>query len=131
MNLRILIFLGLNLASNFLYGLNEEPIRTWTSSDGRTLEARFIEQVGSNVKIKNEAGREFTLPITRFSQADQEYVQDRAGMLMEPMRRDSRTFYQKDEQWDGYRNGGVLITALSGKVETKAPPPKAFIHMNK
>jgi hypothetical protein len=126
MNLRILIFLGLNLASNFLYGLNEEPIRTWTSSDGRTLEARFIEQVGSNVRIKNEAGREFTLPITRFSQADQEYVQDRAGMLMEPMRRDSRTFYQKDEQWDGYRNGGVLITALSGKVETKAPPPKAF-----
>jgi hypothetical protein len=90
------------------------------------LEARFIEQVGSNVRIKNEAGREFTLPITRFSQADQEYVKDRAGMLMEPMRRDSRTFYQKDEQWDGYRKGGVLITAVSGKVETKAPPPEVF-----
>ena len=39
-----------------------------------TLEARFIEHVGSNVKIKNEAGREFTLPISRFSQADQEYI---------------------------------------------------------
>ena len=101
-------------------------MRTWTSSDGRTLEARFIEQVGSNVKIKTEQGREFTLPITRFSQADQEYVKDRAGMLMEPMRRDSRTFYQKDEQWDGYRKGGVLITAVSGKVETKAPPPEVF-----
>ena len=43
------------------------------------FEARFIEQVGSNVKIKTEAGREFTLPITRFSQADQEYVKDRVG----------------------------------------------------
>ena len=35
----------------------EESLRTWTSSDGRTLEARFIEQVGSNVRIKNEEGR--------------------------------------------------------------------------
>ena len=123
-------FLRLSLFSLFLLLQNlltaEEPMRTWTSSDGRTLEARFIEQVGSNVKIKTEAGREFTLPITRFSQADQEYVKDRAGMLMEPMRRDSRTFYQKDEQWDGYRKGGVLITAVSGKVETKAPPPEVF-----
>ena len=116
--------LFLFLFSHFLLGA--EPMRTWTSSDGRTLEARFIEQDGSNVKIKTEAGREFTLPITRFSQADQEYVKDRVGMLMEPMRRDSRTFYQKDEQWDGYRKGGVLITAVSGKVETKAPPPEVF-----
>ena len=123
-------FLRLSLFSLFLFLQNflsaEEPMRTWTSSDGRTLEARFIEQVGSNVRIKNEAGREFTLPMTRFSHADQEYVKDRAGMLMEPMRRDSRTFYQKDEQWDGYRKGGVLITAVSGKVETKAPPPEVF-----
>ena len=61
--------LFLFLFSHFLSGA--EPMRTWTSSDGRTLEARFIEQVGSNVKIKTEAGREFTLPISRFSQADQ------------------------------------------------------------
>ena len=120
----ILFQLFIALICSFTFA--EEPIRTWTSSDGRTLEARFIEQVGSNVRIKNEADREFTLPITRFSQADQEYVKDRAGMLMEPMRRDSRTFYQKDEQWDGYRKGGVLITAVSGKVETKAPPPEVF-----
>ena len=123
-------FLRLSLFSLFLLLQNlltaQEPIRTWTSSDGRTLEARFIEQVGSNVRIKTAQGREFTLPISRFSEADQEYVKDRAGMLMEPMRRDSRTFYQKDEQWDGYRKGGVLITAVSGKVETKAPQPEVF-----
>ena len=117
-------FLRLSLFSLFLllqnYLTAQEPMRIWTSSEGRTLEARFIEQVGSNVKIKTEQGQEFTLPITRFSKADQEYVKDRAGILMEPMRRDSRTFYQKDEQWDGYRKGGVLITAVSGKVETKA-----------
>ena len=90
------------------------------------MQARFIEQVGSNVKIMNAQGRQFTLPLSRFSQPDQEYVKDWAGMLMKPLRRNSRTFYQKDEQWDGYRKGGVLITAVSGKVETKAPPPEVF-----
>ena len=61
------LFLRLSLFPLFLFLQNfltaQEPMRTWTSSDGRAhLEARFIEQVGSNVKIKNEAGREFTLP---------------------------------------------------------------------
>ena len=50
-------FLRLSLFSLFLLLQNlltaQEPMRTWTSSDGRTLEARFIEQVGSNVRIKN------------------------------------------------------------------------------
>ena len=41
---------------------------------------------------------------------------------MEPMRRDSRTFYQKDEQWDGYRKGGVLITAVSGRWKPRLQP---------
>ena len=35
--------LFLFLFSHFLSAA--EPMRTWTSSDGRTLEARFIEQV--------------------------------------------------------------------------------------
>ena len=79
-------FLRLSLFSLFLFLQNflsaQEPMRTWTSSDGRTLEARFVEQVGSNVKIKTEAGREFTLPITRFSQADQEYVVEAAARAL-------------------------------------------------
>ena len=49
------LFLRLSLFSLFLILQNiltaEEPIRTWTSSDGRTLEARFIEQIGNNVRI--------------------------------------------------------------------------------
>ena len=55
---------------NFLNA--NEPIRTWTSSDGRTLEASFIEKVEGNIKIRTSQGSEFTLPITRFSKADQE-----------------------------------------------------------
>jgi hypothetical protein len=52
----------------------EEPIRTWTSSDGRTLEARYLEMVGTKVRIENASGRSFTVPLAGFSSADQEYV---------------------------------------------------------
>ena len=88
-------------------------MRTWTSSDGRTLEARFIEQVGSNVKIKNEAGREFTLPITRFSQADQDYI----GQIK------ALSFFKKSAlSYEDDLKGAIIATAIKGKVEVIDPP---------
>ena len=57
----------------------KEPIRTWTSADGRTLEARFLEMVGSEVRIENTSGRKFTVPLTGFSSADQEYAKKAYG----------------------------------------------------
>ena len=87
-------------------------MRTWTSSDGRTLEARFIEQVGSNVRIKNEAGREFTLPITRFSQADQEYVVEAAA----------RALFQTPEPFEDRGKGAIIIASATGKVSVIPAP---------
>ena len=87
-------------------------MRTWTSSDGRTLEARFIEQVGSNVKIKNEAGREFTLPITRFSQADQEYVMEAAA----------RALFKTPEPFEDRGKGAIIIASATGKVSVIPAP---------
>ena len=52
----------------------EEDFRTWTSSDGRPLQAKFVEMAGDSVKIKNIQGREFALPLTKLSKADQEYA---------------------------------------------------------
>jgi len=110
-------FFSLILLSLFLLLHNsfpaQEPIRTWTSSDGRTLEARFIEQVGSNVKIQNEAGREFTLPINRFSQADQEYVVEVAA----------RAMFRMPEPFEGRGKGAILIASATGKV-TVIPAPR-------
>ena len=103
--------LFLFLFSHFLSAA--EPMRTWTSSDGRTLEARFIEQVGSNVRIKTEAGREFTLPITRFSQADQEYVVEAAA----------RALFQMPEPFEDRGKGAIIIASATGKV-TVIPAPR-------
>jgi len=110
-------FLHFSLFSLFLLLQNflsaEEPIRTWTSSEGRTLEARFIEQVGSNVRIKNEAGREFTLPIARFSEADQEYVVEAAA----------RALFKTPEPFEDRGKGAIIIASATGKV-TVIPAPR-------
>ena len=113
--MNLLFRLGLFFLFLLLQNLHaaQEPIRTWTSSDGRTLEARFIEQVGSNVRIKNEAGREFTLPITRFSQADQEYVVEAAA----------RALFQMPEPFEDRGKGAIIIASANGKV-TVIPAPR-------
>ena len=106
-------------------------MRSWTSSDGITLTAKFIEQIGAKVKIINSAGKEFLVPLNRFSKEDQKYVEDLKGMLKKPLQRNSRIYYLEDEKWDGYRKGGVLVTAVSGRVETKAPLPKLSTNIMK
>ena len=73
-----------NLAQVFLLLLAftltaKETLRTWTSSDGRTLEARYLEMVGTKVRIENASGKQFTVPLTRFSPADQEYARQAHG----------------------------------------------------
>ncbi len=80
-----------------------EPVRTWTSSDGRTLQAQFIESADGKVTIKM-GSRQFTLPLTRFSQADQAYV---AGLskqanpvyvlVTKAEPRDARGFYLEEK----------------------------------
>ena len=35
----------------------KEPLRTWTSVDGRSIEARYLEMVGDKVQIENASGR--------------------------------------------------------------------------
>src|SRR6056300_681206 len=85
----------------------KEPIRTWTSSDGRTLEARYIEVVGTKVRIENASGRKFTVPLTGFSSADQEYVKKAYG----------RSLFAEPQPFKDEGKGGVIIAGAKGKVE--------------
>jgi formylglycine-generating enzyme required for sulfatase activity len=96
---------------NFLNA--NEPIRTWTSSDGRTLEASFIEKVEGNIKIRTSQGREFTLPITRFSKADQEYVVEAAA----------RSLFRMPKPFEERGKGAIIIASATGKV-TVIPAPR-------
>ena len=101
-----------------------EPVRTWTSADGRTLQAQYIESSAGKVTIKM-GSREYTLPLSRFSQADQDYV---AGLANQPPPayqpitkaepRDARKFYREEDDWEGYLLGGG-----DSKVAETNPPP--------
>jgi formylglycine-generating enzyme required for sulfatase activity len=90
----------------FNISLAEETFRTWTSSDGRKLEAKFIEMVGNSVKIKNTQGREFILPLNKLSQADQEY----AKLVSQ------KALFNLPKPFDERDNWGIIITSVKGKV---------------
>ena len=77
----------------------KEPIRTWTSADGRTLEARYLEMVGTKVRIENASGRKFTIPLTGFSSADQEYVKKAHG----------RSLFAEPQPFEDEGRGGVIL----------------------
>ncbi|MGA0904015.1 MAG: FecR family protein, partial [Opitutales bacterium] len=105
-------------------------MRTWTSTDGRTLQAQYIESSAGKVTIKM-GSREYTLPLDRFSQADQDYV---AGLANQPPPayqpitkaepRDARKFYREEDDWEGYLLGGAIVVDFTGDVQIKAPTPE-------
>ena len=85
----------------------KEPTRTWTSADGRTLEARYLEMVGTKVRIENALGRKFTVPLKEFSAADQEFVKKAYG----------RSLFAEPKPFKDEGRGGVIVASAKGKVE--------------
>ena len=76
---RIILYLSIFLFCGFTFA--EEPMREWTSADGKKVQARFIEKFGSNIRIKNTNGQEFTVPLSRFSRGDQLYADEASKRL--------------------------------------------------
>jgi len=56
----------------------KEPIRTWTNTDGQTIEARFIDEKMDKVRIRRTDGRVFNIPLDTLSEVDQKYVKSLA-----------------------------------------------------
>ncbi|MEM8952562.1 MAG: hypothetical protein AAGD22_00280 [Verrucomicrobiota bacterium] len=49
--------------------------RMWTSADGKTVEGRLLASEGDEVTLSTDRG-EFTLPLSRLSEADQAFVNE-------------------------------------------------------
>jgi len=88
-----------------------EPVRTWTSTDGRTLQAQYISSFAGKVTIKM-GSREHTLPLSRFSQADQDYAKKAYG----------RALFVDPQPFADDGRGGVIVASAKGKVEVLVPP---------
>ncbi len=52
--------------------------RTWTSLDGRTLEAELVRADAEKVDLKDKTGRTFTVKRAQLSKADQDYLTEMA-----------------------------------------------------
>lgn len=55
--------------------------RTWTSNDGKKIEATFVAKEGENVSLRLANGKIATVPLSRLSPADADYV---AGLAAAP-----------------------------------------------
>lgn len=67
-SLAVLFLLSLPLAA-----------RTWTSSDGRKLEADFVSATETTVTLKKAGAKPFTLELAKLSAEDQEFVKSQAA----------------------------------------------------
>jgi hypothetical protein len=57
----------------------EEPLRTWTSADGKfTVEARLVSVEDDTVVLKRADGRMVKIALTKLSDADREFVREQA-----------------------------------------------------
>lgn len=52
-----------------------EPVRTWTDTQGRTLEGTLKGKTETSAEILLKNGNRVTLPLSKLSEADQEYVE--------------------------------------------------------
>ena len=104
----ILLFPGLR---------GEEPVRTWTSKDGRTIEASLIGQSGTDVKIKDAQGREFSLSLSRLSRTDQEYVIGYSKRLLKKKKEEAAKMkiFRLPMALSG--KGCVILASLKGDIE--------------
>lgn len=51
--------------------MSDAPMTTWTSADGRTIQAKKLRLEGENVILQRADGQVFTLPISRLSPESQ------------------------------------------------------------
>lgn len=63
----------------------KNPVREWTSLQGKKVQASLLSLEGSTVKLRLKAGRELTLQMNQLSQTDQDYLvnMDKAGRAFE------------------------------------------------
>lgn len=80
--------------------------RTFADRQGRAIEARVLEVGGGKVTIERRDGKQFTVPISTFSAADQEYLCGPAH----PAAADA-----KGSDWPRFRGpGGMGVSTASG-----------------
>lgn len=59
--------------------LAQSALRTWTSTDGRKIEAAFVSATADAVKVRMANGSTFDVPLARLSAEDQAFIKTQAS----------------------------------------------------
>ena len=57
----------------------EPDFRTWTSTSGKTVTAKFIQRDGDRIVLETEKGKRAKAPLLKLSQEDRDYVDGLSG----------------------------------------------------
>lgn len=77
--------------------------RTWTATDGRTLEAEFVSATEKNVTIRRKSDRKlFTLALDKISEEDQKWVSETLEDLAGPDEKEPSGIFEDrvTEDWE-------------------------------
>jgi hypothetical protein len=96
--------------------------RTWTSSDGKKMEATFQGREGAGVKVKMANGAIFTIPLDRLSAEDQAYVRQQPAAEASGAKPGALAALK---EWP---RGVALDEPPQPKVITEDPAKKEFIY---
>ena len=100
--------------------------RTWTSSDGRSLQGQLVSAGKGNVVIKVKGGQRYEFPLTRLSEADQDYIRELSakGLTIEVGHMPAETRIPTQVKVEG---GPQAFTTEHFEFHTDQKVSKAFI----
>jgi acetyl esterase/lipase len=106
----------------FLVGIGLAEGRTWTSSDGRTIEAEFVSATDADVTIRRGSdGRTFTIALEKLSEADREEVAKRMASEGRPAAIEAGPYLELcDEEWASMVYEDKLPVRIYGPKRVKA-----------
>ena len=101
-------------------------LRTWSSMEGKTIEAKYIMVMGDKVVLDTAKGKKAKIPLSQLSEEDREYVE-----LSNPPEFDI-DFSAKSEQVfsikDGGPSGQTMARDYRAKVRLKQKSTGAYNH---
>ncbi len=82
--------------------VSAEEVRTWTSADGKTLEAEFVKGTETEVTIRRESdGRQFTLALEKISEEDRAFVKGKLEAAARPAEIENGPYFEKfSGEWE-------------------------------
>ena len=110
---RSVVFLAMLLGTCFPASCSAQPgggqggYHEFTDSRGRVVQARVLRISGDKVTIERRDGKQFTVPISTFSQADQDFLRGSTGR--KPQRATS-------DNWPRFRGPGGMGISDAGAV---------------